>query len=138
MPSPLDPPSPSLQLDRLGQIAINAHDVPAALAFYRDVLGLKFLFSAGPDLAFLECGGVRLMLTRPSAREYDHPSSILYFPVADLAAAHATLVAAGVNVKRAPHRIARLPDHELWMCFFHDPAGNVHALMAEQPLGTDA
>lgn len=126
--------SSPLHLDRIGQIAIHVSDVPAALAFYRDVLGLRFLFGAGPDLAFLDCGGVRLMLTRPSAPEYDHRASILYFPVADLEAAHEALRAAGVEVKAPPLRIARLPDHELWMCFFRDPSGNVHALMSEKPI----
>lgn len=124
-------PSP-LTLDRIGQIAINAHDVAASTAFYRDVLGLKFLFSAGENLAFFDCGGVRVMITRPSAPEYDHRSSIIYFPVADIDASHAALRRAGVVVKSPPHRIARMPDHDLWMCFFADPAGNVHALMCEK------
>lgn len=123
---------PALALNRLGQIAINAHDVPAAAAFYRDVLGLRHLFDAGPNLAFFDCGGVRLMITQPSAPEFDHPASVLYFAVADIAAAHQALVAASAKIERAPQLTAKMPDHELWMCFFRDPANNLMALMCEK------
>jgi methylmalonyl-CoA/ethylmalonyl-CoA epimerase len=123
---------PALSLDRIGQIAINARDVSAAAAFYRDVLGLKHLFDAGPNLTFFDCGGVRLMITQPSAPEFDHPSSVLYFAVADIDAAHGALVAAGTKIERAPQLTAKMPDHELWMCFFRDPANNLMALMCEK------
>ena len=119
-------------LKGIGQIAINARNVPESAAFYRDVLGFRHLFDAGPQLAFLECGGVRIMLTVPSAPQFDHPSSILYFPVPAIDAAHEALVGAGVSIEAPPRRIAKLPDHELWMCFIRDPAGNVLALMEER------
>ncbi len=124
--------TPVLQLKAIAQIAINAPDIPASTAFYRDILGLKFLFAAGERLAFFDCGGVRLMLDHASEPEFDHPSSILYFPVPDLDAAHAALVAAGVTIERAPQLTARMPDHELWMCFFRDPAHNLLALLTEK------
>jgi len=124
--------TPALSLSRIGQIAISAQDVPALAAFYRDVLGLKHLFDAGPNLAFFDCGGVRLMLSQPSAPEFDHPSSILYFSVPDIDAAHAALVQAAVKIERPPQLTARLPDHELWICFFRDPANNLLALMGEK------
>jgi catechol 2,3-dioxygenase-like lactoylglutathione lyase family enzyme len=71
----------------LGQIAMNVQEPARATAFYRDILGLPFLFSAG-ELNFFDCGGVRLMLTRPETAEFDHASSILYFKVADIVAAY--------------------------------------------------
>ena len=80
---------PALSISKIGQIALNAKNIPAAAAFYRDVLGLKHLFSVGDRMAFFDCGGVRLMLSQPSRPELDHPSSILYFLVADIHAAHA-------------------------------------------------
>jgi methylmalonyl-CoA/ethylmalonyl-CoA epimerase len=123
---------PALSLSKVGQIAINAKNVPACAAFYRDVLGLKHLFDAGPDLAFFDCGGVRLMITQPSAGKYDHPSSILYFPVPDIDVAHEALVRVGAPIEAPPRMIAKMPDHELWMCFFLDPAGNTLALMCEK------
>ena len=70
-------------ISRLGQIAINVHDLDRATAFYRDILGLPLLFTTG-SLAFFDCGGVRLMLSRPEKPEFDHPSSILYFTVPDI------------------------------------------------------
>jgi predicted enzyme related to lactoylglutathione lyase len=121
---------PSLQ--RIGQIAINAKDIPAMTAFYRDVLGLKHLFSAGDRMAFFDCGGVRLMLSQPSNPELDHPASIIYFVVPEMEAAHASLVANGVKIEHAPVMAAKMPDHELWLCPFRDPEGNILELMCEK------
>src|SRR5215470_1321836 len=106
-------------LARIGQIAINAHDVDRATAFYRDALGLKHLFRAG-QLSFFDCGGVRLMLDRPEKPEFDHPSSILYFQVGDIRAAHRRIKDAGTKFEDTPHLLERLKDHDLWMTFFHD------------------
>ncbi len=118
-------------ISRIGQIAINAHDVERAAAFYQDTLGLKLLFKAGPGLAFFDCGGVRLMLTRPEKPEFDHPGSILYFAVSDIQAAHATMKEKGVRFEDVPHLVARMPDHDLWMVFFRDSEGNLMGLMSE-------
>jgi len=119
-----------LGITRVGQVAINAYDVERATAFYRDVLGLKFLFAAG-QLAFFECGGVRLMLDKAEKPEFVHASSILYFSVPDIQAAHRRLVGAGVAIVGEPQMIAKMPDHDLWMSFFRDTEGNVMALMCE-------
>jgi methylmalonyl-CoA/ethylmalonyl-CoA epimerase len=116
---------------RVGQIAINAHDVERASAFYQDKLGLKLLFKAPPGLAFFDCGGVRLMLTRPEKPEFDHPGSILYFAVPDIHSAHAQMKEKGVHFEDEPHLLARLPDHDLWMVFFRDTEGNLMGLMSE-------
>jgi methylmalonyl-CoA/ethylmalonyl-CoA epimerase len=123
---------PALSLQRIGQIAINAKNIPAATAFYRDVLGLKLLFAVGDRMAFFDCNGVRLMLSQPSSPELDHPSSILYFVVADMEAAHARLVAHGVKIEHPPTMAAKMPDHELWLCPFRDPEGNILELMCEK------
>jgi methylmalonyl-CoA/ethylmalonyl-CoA epimerase len=119
-------------LSRIGQIAINAHDVDRATAFYRDVLALPHLFRAGP-LSFFNCAGVRLMLSPPEKPEFDHPASILYFQVGDIHAAFKRLKSAGVKFEDEPHLVARMPTHELWMSFFHDTEGNLLALMSEVP-----
>jgi methylmalonyl-CoA/ethylmalonyl-CoA epimerase len=117
-------------LESIGQIAIPTHDLPRAVAFYRDALGLEYLFEAGP-LAFLVCGDVRIMLAVPESDEVDHPSSTVYFRVHDIHAARAELVGRGVPFDDEPHLIARMPDHELWMTFFRDPDRNLHGLMSE-------
>jgi predicted enzyme related to lactoylglutathione lyase len=123
--------TPRTDLAAIGQIAITAHDIPRAVEFYRDRLGLRFLFEAPPKMAFFDCGGVRLMLSQPESTEFDHPGSVLYFRVADIHRAHAELAAEGVAFVDEPHLVARLPDHELWMTFFHDSEANTLALMAE-------
>ena len=117
-------------LDRIGQIAVNVKDLGRAVAFYRDVLGMRPLFQA-PNLAFFDCGGIRIMLSPPEKPEFDHPGSILYYKVDDIQAAHATLRGRGVGFEGEPHLIARLPDHDLWMAFCRDTEGNLLALMSE-------
>lgn len=117
-------------ITRIGQIAVNVHDVDRATAFYRDILELPLLFSAG-GMAFLDCGGVRLMLARPEKPEFDHPGSILYLAVPDIKAAHQRMVSRGAQFEDQPHVVARMPDHDLWMTFFHDTEQNLLALMSE-------
>jgi catechol 2,3-dioxygenase-like lactoylglutathione lyase family enzyme len=128
----MNPATLSIGISRLGQVAINAHDLDRATAFYRDKLGLALLFTAG-NLAFFDCGGVRLMLSFPEKPEFDHPSSILYFTVPDIAAAHRQMLANGVSFEDEPHLIARMPNHDLWMTHFHDSEQNLLALMSEVP-----
>jgi methylmalonyl-CoA/ethylmalonyl-CoA epimerase len=119
-------------LSEIGQIAINVRDLERAVTFYRDTLGMRFLFQAPGGLAFFDAGGVRLMLGVAEKQEFDHPSSILYYRVPDILAAHETLTSRGVTFIDTPHLIARLPDHELWMTFFRDSEENVLALMEER------
>lgn len=122
--------STAFSLRKLGQISMRAEDVPRAVAFYRDSLGVPFLFEA-PGLAFFDLGGVRLMLGTAESPEHDHPGSILYFQVPDIEAAHEELGSRGVVFDRPPHLIAKMPDHDLWMAFFKDSEGNQLALMSE-------
>lgn len=121
------------QISSIGQVSINVHDLARAVAFYRDTLGLRFLFEAPPKMAFFDCGGVRLMLGVPEEPEFDHPSSILYYKVADIHSAWQALSEAGADLRSAPHVITRMQGHELWMAFFRDSEGNTLALMSEVP-----
>src|SRR5438105_7089836 len=109
----------TVSLSRIGQISIVVKDVERATAFYRDALGMRFLF-AFPGLAFFDCDGVRIMLSRAEKPEFDHPSSILYFRVTDIQQAYQTLRSRNVAFADEPHVVARLADHDLWMTFFHD------------------
>ena len=117
---------------RIAQIAVTVHDVDKAVSFYRDALGLRFLFQA-PKMAFFDCGGVRLMLSLPEQPEFDHPGSILYFKVGDIQATFQTLKARDVEFEGQPHLVAKLSDHDLWMAFFRDADRNLLALMSEVP-----
>lgn len=119
-------------LVRIGQIAVRVRELDTAIEFYRDTLGLEFLFRV-PRMAFLDCGGVRLMLAVPEEEEYDHPASTLYFEVAEIEGAFRELSSRGVPFEGPPHRVADLGTRELWMAFFRDPAENLMALMAERP-----
>jgi len=113
---------------------MRVHDLVRAVAFYRDVLGVPFLFEFPPKLAFFNCDGVRLMLSTPEPG-FDHPGSVLYFAVDDIAAMHRILVERGVAFTEAPKKIATLPDREVWLAPFADSEGNTLALMSEPRLG---
>jgi predicted enzyme related to lactoylglutathione lyase len=135
----LDPPvvgrstiGADIRLSTIRQIALTVSDVTVALGFYRDVLGLPFLFSASDDLAFLAAGDIRIMLTTPQGAGSSGANSILYFTVADVHAAHAALVARGAEDAGGPELTAKMPDHELWIAFVRDPDGNVVGLMEER------
>ena len=117
-------------LNQIGQISINAHDVARATAFYRDVLGMRFLFEFLPKLAFFDCGGIRLMISLPEDG-FDHPGSVLYYKVEDIQAAYEEIKGKGAEFLGEPHLIAKMPDHELWMAFLKDTEGNTLALMSE-------
>ena len=120
-----------LGLSTIGQIALSVRDTQKAVEFYRDVLGMRFLFQAPPALAFFDCGGVRLMLSQPESKEFARAGSVLYFKVDEIHSAYATFRQRGVQFTDEPHLIAKMPDHELWMAFFKDLDGNVLALMCE-------
>jgi len=62
------------QLTGILQIAIPAADIARTTAFYRDVLELRFLMD-GPNMAFFDCGGVRLYW--PQARAPASPAPVL-------------------------------------------------------------
>jgi methylmalonyl-CoA/ethylmalonyl-CoA epimerase len=124
----------ALHLSSIGQIALPVRDLSRAVRFYRDTLGMKFLFEAPPALAFFDCDGIRLMLDRPEQPKFERHSSILYFRVADIEATYALLQSRHVRMEDAPHLIHRFPDHELWMCFFYDTEENMLALMSEVPI----
>ena len=121
-----------IKLSEIGQIAVTVSNVDEALPFYRDALGLTFLFSPAPNLAFLSAGTVRIMLTTPQGSGVVGANSVLYFKVADIAAAYAAIVNRGASGEQAPHFVAKLPDHELWLAFLRDADGNLVGLMEEK------
>jgi predicted enzyme related to lactoylglutathione lyase len=124
--------STEYRLSEIRQIGVTVSDVATALPFYRDVLGLTFLFSPGPTLAFLTAGSLRIMLSTPQGAGTIGHNSILYFKVTDIAATHAAIVARGARNERAPQLTSRMPDHELWSAFVRDPDGNLIGLMEEK------
>lgn len=121
---------PEIHLGTIGQIAMPVTNIEASLAFYRDKLGLKFLFQV-PNLAFFDCGGIRLMLDIPQEQAW-HNGSPIYFKVPDIDIAYESLKKRGVAFEGKPHLIAKMSDHELWMAFFRDPDRNLLAILCEK------
>ena len=117
----------------VGQVALTVRDVPASTAFYRDRVGLPFLFGAGPTLAFFSIGPTRLMLTATESELRPGSGTVLYLKVADIIGTYQEMQGRGVRFVDAPHLIAPMPDHDLWMCFFRDPDSHLWGLMAELP-----
>jgi predicted enzyme related to lactoylglutathione lyase len=121
-----------ISLGRIGQISVTVHDLERATAFYRDKLGMKFLFSVPPKMAFFDADGVRLMLGIPERPDLEHASSILYFKVDDIEAAHEALSSRGVSFEGKPALIAPMQTYDLWLAEFRDSENNVLALMCEK------
>jgi predicted enzyme related to lactoylglutathione lyase len=124
--------NPEPKLSEIRQIAITVSDVATALPFYRDVLGLAFLFSPAPTLAFLQAGNIRIMLSTPQGAGKPGANSILYFKVTEIVTTQAAIVARGAKEERGPQLAAKMPDHELWIGFIRDPDGNLIGLMEEK------
>jgi len=121
-----------VKLSEIGQIAITVSNVEVALGFYRDTLGLTFLFSPAPTLAFLAAGSLRIMLSTPQGEGVVGANSTLYFKTQDIEASYESIIARGATVERAPQLAAKMPDHELWIGFVRDPDGNLVGLMEEK------
>jgi methylmalonyl-CoA/ethylmalonyl-CoA epimerase len=128
--------SPAPGISGIGQIALRVNDLDAAVAFYRDVLGLEFLFRAPPGLAFFQCGGTRLMLSNPEASGANSPSFALYYSVKDIQAAARALESRGGKLEEQPHIVAKLPHAEVWIAFARDADGNLAGLISEVPTGS--
>jgi methylmalonyl-CoA/ethylmalonyl-CoA epimerase len=118
-------------LGPIGQIHVYIQDVDRAVRFYRDVLGMKFLFQF-PGMAFFDAGGVRLYLAKPEGTQ-GTGTSILYYRVADIQAAARELEGRGVTFESRPHLVHQDARHELWLAFFRDTEGNQLGLMSEVP-----
>jgi predicted enzyme related to lactoylglutathione lyase len=115
---------------------VNAHDLERAVAFYKDTLGLKHLFSVPSRMAFFDCNGVRLMLAIPERPDLDHPSSIVYFKAQNIEHVHEVLASRGVHFETEPMLVAPMATHDLWLAEFRDSENNVLALMCEKSKDT--
>ena len=118
-------------LSAIAQVALTVRDVQRAAAFYRDTLGVPFLFEA-PGMAFFQAGEVRLLLGLPEKKTAE-PSSILYFKVDDMNAAYHALAERGVTFTHEPRIVHRGAQNDVWLAHFHDPDHNELALMSETP-----
>jgi methylmalonyl-CoA/ethylmalonyl-CoA epimerase len=125
-----------LALSQIGQIMIPVADVDRATHFYRETLGMRFLFAAPPNMAFFDCGGVRLLLGAPEPEPGGaaQAAGILYYRVGDIQQADGALTGRGVEQVSPPHHVTRMPDHDLWMAFYRDSEHNLFGLMSEVPL----
>ena len=119
-----------LRLSRIGQIYVPVKDLARAVRFYRDTLGMTFLFEV-PRMAFFDCGGIRLMLGTPEDERVAHTATILYYQVDDIHATFGGLEERGVAVAGKPHFVAKLASGDLWMAFLTDSEGNTFALMSD-------
>ncbi|HZD58112.1 MAG TPA: VOC family protein [Anaerolineales bacterium] len=122
----------AIDLKRIGQVSLTVDDVDVAERFYQDTLGLRKLYRFG-DLVFFDCAGVRLFISKPETGSFSPASSVLYFRTPDIRVAVHEMTAKGVSFIDEPHVVAEMADHDLWMAFFKDPAGNTLALMHEAP-----
>jgi methylmalonyl-CoA/ethylmalonyl-CoA epimerase len=120
-------------LNQIGQVFVNVKDLDRAIAFYRDILGMTFLFQAPPNMAFFDCGGIRIMLGIADRPDLNHPASIIYYKVDDIERVYEVFKARGVDFVVKPHLVAAMPTYDLWLADFKDSEDNLLALMSEVP-----
>lgn len=125
---------PNVPIIGIGQLAIAVSNLDRAKSFYQDKLGLTLLFDVPPNMAFFDCGGVRLMLTTLQGDPEDHHTSVIYYRVKDIHVSAHELKSKGVVLIQEPGLTATMPDHELWMAFLRDTDNNLIGLMSEMPL----
>jgi methylmalonyl-CoA/ethylmalonyl-CoA epimerase len=121
----------SPQLNGILQIAISVRDVARATAFYRDVLQLKHLMS-GPNMAFFDCGGVRIYLASGEGSERAGSNSHIYFRTNDMSKLLLSLKEKNVAIHQEPQIIATMPDHDLWLMWIRDSEENLLGIMEER------
>ena len=81
------------------ELLIPVDDFERGVAFYRDVLGLPLLFAAPPQMAFFQCGAVRLLVgVTPAGQKVSAVQ--IYFGVQDIQSAYSSLSTQGVDSKR--------------------------------------
>jgi methylmalonyl-CoA/ethylmalonyl-CoA epimerase len=115
----------------VAQVMIPVDNLERGVAFYRDTLGLPFLFIAPPQMAFFQCGGVRLLVGVLPADQTPQRGSAIYFQVQDIQDVFQTLSARGVQFRASPHVVHRTAQMELWLAEFRDADGNQLALMGQ-------
>jgi methylmalonyl-CoA/ethylmalonyl-CoA epimerase len=120
----------------IAQLMISISEFDAGVSFYRDTLGIPFLFAAPPQMAFFDCGGVRLLVGVMPAGQIAQRGSAIYFKVSDIEAVFTTLRDKGVQFRAEPHLVHRTPQSELWLAEFNDPDGNQLALMSEKAVAS--
>ena len=125
---------PGFGLAEISQVSIPVTDLKRATNFYREVLGMRFLFTA-PGMSFFDCAGIRLMLATPESSEFSPPGSILYYRVGEIRPAYEVLRERGVEFVAEPHVVHTAERTELWMAFFRDVDQNVLALISEEEIG---
>ena len=117
-------------IQKIGQIGIPVQDLDRAKTFYKDSLELPLLFNTD-TMAFFECNGIRLLLSLPEKEEFAHPSSVIYFQVANIHDTYEAWKTKGVAFMGEPHLVAKMDNVETWMAFFEDTEDNTHAIMSE-------
>ena len=120
-------------LDAIGQIHITVEDISRSVTFYRDVMGMKPLFEVpGQDMAFFDCGGIRLYLGKAERPEF-RSNPLIYYRVDSIQDACSALESRGMNFEEEPHVVHKTDAYELWMAGFRDPDQHNLVLMSEVP-----
>ena len=127
-PPPKQIASAELAGHPLQQVAITTTDLSAAIDFYRDRLGLPYLFQSN-GMAFFDMAGVRLMVAYDADRPVGRPTSILYFEVHDFHADVDRLVAANVKLDGPIETVQQSASGDLKIQQFRDLDGNALALI---------
>jgi catechol 2,3-dioxygenase-like lactoylglutathione lyase family enzyme len=125
--------SADLKGHRLQQVALTTSDLPRAIRFYRDTLGLPLMFETN-GMAFFDVAGMRLMIAQDKLRPINkRPTSILYFDAPEFEVSLLNLKATGVPFEGSVETVQRTAQGDLKLQQFKDPDGNALAIMGMVP-----
>jgi catechol 2,3-dioxygenase-like lactoylglutathione lyase family enzyme len=117
-----------VQISRIAAVMLGVRDLPAAIAFYKDKLGLKVVMQESA-LALLQCGNIMLglsprhMNTAPLAEAVE-----VSFGVDNLRATHKALGKAGVVFLSEPRQVTPTD----WAVHFRDVDGHLLSLFGPE------
>jgi predicted enzyme related to lactoylglutathione lyase len=121
-----------VRLSQIGAIMLGVRNLPQALAFYEEQLGLRVIMRES-QLALLQCGTVMLGLSRGHVHAAPNVTGAteVVFQVEAVRAAHRDLTSKGVSFTSEPRQVTPTD----WVAHFQDVDG--HLLSIFGPEGKD-
>jgi len=118
-----------VRLLQISAIMLGVRDLPQALAFYEEQLGLKVIMRES-QLALLQCGTVTLGLSRGHVHAAPNVTGAteVVFQVETVRAAHRELTSKGVSFTSEPHQVTPAD----WVAHFRDVDGHLLSIFGPE------
>lgn len=109
---------------RIGQVILRVSDLQKSIGFWSETFGLGVTTSGGA-FAFLDGGGVSLVLNQIDETPEDTSLTEIVFEFDDVRVSHSELVERGVPFEVELRPVTADGKRELWAAHFRDPDGHL-------------